>query len=141
MIRLYQAKDTEAVITLWYEASLLAHPFLSEDFLAEEKINLRERFLPHSETWVEEREGQVVGFISLVDNEIGGLFVQPRWQRQGVGRGLVDKARRLHDSLELEVFEANEHGRAFYARYGFVPVRQFRDGETGQMMLRLRYES
>lgn len=139
MIRKYQAKDLDSVLELWHEASLIAHPFLTAEFLQKERFKLRAVFLPQSETWVYVREGQVVGFLSLVENEVGGLFVRPSQQRRGVGKALMDKARSLHHSLELEVFEANKIGRAFYAKYGFVPIGKHWEEETGQMVIRLRY--
>ena len=140
MIRLYQERDTEDIIEVWYQASLIAHPFLPEKFLEEENNNLRERFLPNSQTWVYEKQGRVVGFISLMENEVGGIFVHPSWQRQGVGMALMDKVRSLHKNLELDVFEANKQGRAFYAKYGFVPIKTYRDETTSEMTIRLRYE-
>jgi putative acetyltransferase len=88
---------------------------------------------------VYEKQGRVVGFISLADNEVGGIFVHPSWQRHGVGRALMDKARIVHKTLELDVFEANEQGRAFYAKYGFVPINKYGDETTGEMMIRLRF--
>ena len=141
MIRLYQEKDTEMIIDVWYQASLIAHPFLTEAFLQEEKTRLREIFLPNSQTWVYEEAGQVVGFISLVDSEVGGIFVRPSNQRQGIGKALMDKARSLHNYLELDVFEANKSGRAFYAKYGFAPIKKYREAETGEITIRLRYEA
>lgn len=140
MIRRYEKSDTEDVVEAWYQASLIAHPFLSKQFLEEENKNLRELFLPRSQTWVYETEGQVAGFISLLDNEVGGIFVHPSWQRKGIGKVLMNKASSLHKSLELEVFEANHQGRAFYAKYGFVPIKTYRDQSTGEMTIRLRYE-
>jgi len=140
MLRLYQEGDTETIIDVWYQASLIAHSFLTESFLEEEKIRLREIFLPNSQTWVYEEAGQVVGFISLMDNEVGGIFVRPSNQRQGIGKALMDKAHSLHDSLELDVFAANKTGRAFYAQYGFVPIKKYREEETGETTIRLRYE-
>ena len=52
----------------------------------------------------------------------------------------MDKASSLHETLELDVFEANEQGRSFYGKYGFVPVKKYRDETTGEMTIRLRYE-
>lgn len=141
MIRPYEEGDTAEIIEVWYQASLIAHPFLTDEFLEEERINLRERFLPHSQTWVYEKGGRVVGFISLMENEVGGIFVHPLWQRQGVGKVLMDQAGSLHNSLELEVFADNHQGRAFYARYGFLPINQYRDETTAEMLIRLRYEN
>jgi len=140
MIRLYQEKDIEDIIEVWYQASLIAHPFLTEQFLEQEDNNLRERFLPNSQTWVYEMQGRVVGFISLLDNEVGGIFVHPFWQRQGIGKALMDKASSLHENLELDVFAANKQGRSFYAKFGFEPVKKFRDETNGEMSIRLRYE-
>ena len=140
MIRLYEEEDVEAILEVWYQASLLAHSFLTDAFLAEERVKMREVFLPNSTTWVYEDDGQVVGFLSMVGNEVGGLFVHPAKHRHGVGRALMDKAFSLCDFLELDVFEKNNVGRAFYAKYGFVPIDQYREEQTGEMTIRLRYE-
>jgi putative acetyltransferase len=141
MIRKYQDQDTDSILEVWYQASLLAHPFLTEAFLAEEKIKLRDIFLANSQTWVYVADPQSAGFISLLDNEVGGIFVRPSQQRRGVGQALMDKARSLHHSLELDVFAANKIGRAFYAKYGFVPIGKHREEETGEMTVRLRYKT
>ena len=140
MIRLYQERDREEIIDIWHQASLLAHSFLTEIFLEEEKNNLRDIFIPKSQTWVYEEEDKVMGFIALQENEVGGIFIHPSKQRQGIGRALMDKASCLHEVLELEVFERNHQGRAFYAKYGFIPIRKYREKTTGEMMIRLRYE-
>ena len=47
------------------------------------------------------------------------VFVAPGSQRRGGGRVLMDHVRASRDYLEVEVFEANEIGRAFYDAYGF----------------------
>lgn len=139
MIRPYQESDVGDIIEVWYQASLVAHPFLSEDFLAEEERKIRAVYLPNTQTWVYEEQGKLVGFISLIDNEVGAIFVHPLLQRRGIGRALMDKACSLHETVELDVFEANSIGRTFYSKYGFVPIRQFTHDETGEPMIRLRY--
>lgn len=35
MIRKYKASDRDALLEVWQDASALAHPFLSKDFMAE----------------------------------------------------------------------------------------------------------
>lgn len=138
MIRPYTDQDLETVLDVWYRASLIAHAFLSEDFLASERRLLAEQWLPMSETHVYERQGTVVGFLSLVGNEVGGLFVDPRLQRTGVGRALMDHARASRPFLELGVFEANTIGRGFYEAYGFEFVCRQVEESTGLPELRLR---
>lgn len=139
MIRLYKITDLEAVLSAWENASKVGHPFLSEAFLVQERADLRELYLPNTETWVFEQDGQVIGFISLMGNEIGGLFVQPAFHGTGVGRQLMEKAKTLHPVLELEVFEANLAARQFYAKCGFVVIGEGVHQSTGQAFLRLRF--
>jgi putative acetyltransferase len=91
-----------------------------------------------AETWVYEAAGQVVGFISLVENEVGGIFVYPEWQGKGGGRALMDKAKEIHGTLELEVFKENLKAHGFYERYGFVGFKEFPDPETGNILIRMR---
>lgn len=138
MIRLYQDSDIEDVIEVWYQASLVAHPFLSESFLEREERMIRHVFLPDAQTWVHEKEHKLVGFISLLGNEVGAIFVHPSMHRQGIGKELMDKACSIHDSVELDVFKANSIGRAFYSKYGFEPIKVFTHGETGEPTIRLR---
>jgi putative acetyltransferase len=139
-IRRFQDADLDRVLGLWERASRIAHPFLDDDFLRRERRAIAEVFMPRSETWVYLRAGVVVGFISLIGNEIGGLFVDPPAQRQGIGRALVDHARGRRDELEVEVFKANPIGCGFYEGYGFALAGERRDEETGQAVLRLRLD-
>ena len=120
MIRKYNTDDSAELLDVWYAASQIAHPFWTPDLFEQERKEISQEFLPIAETWVSEREGRVVGFISLLGNEVGGLFVAPTWHGQGIGRALMDHARASRDHLELEVFEANEIGKAFYDAYGFA---------------------
>ena len=118
MIRKRQETDGEAIIGVWYAASLLATPFLSEAFLAEERDKILKIWLPKAETLVFEVGGKVVGFLSLIGNEVGAIFVHPDSQGRGIGRALMDHAASLHEELVLEVFEDNAIGRRFYDGYG-----------------------
>lgn len=139
MIRPIEEHDVSTVLEVWYQASLIAHPFLSEAFLAEEKTKLRDVFLPQSQTWVYVADGEVVGFASLVGNEVGGIFIRPSHQKQGIGTKLMNHVCQLCNIVELEVFEANKSARAFYARYGFTLMHSYHDKTTGQTMLRLQF--
>ena len=74
-IRQYKDSDLEAVLSSWEKATRLAHPFMTEGFLAQERINTAEIYLPNTDTWVMEIDGEVVGFIALMGNEVGAIFV------------------------------------------------------------------
>lgn len=139
MIRQYRESDLDQVISAWLAASRLAHPFLSEAFIDQERRNIGELYMPNTNTWVAEVDGEVKGFISLMGNEVGALFLHPDCHGKGIGRALMDKAQELHAELEVEVFEKNHVGRAFYARYGFLPIAQSHHEATGEPLLRLKF--
>ena len=138
MIRQYIDTDLDDLLTAWESASEIAHPFLTPEFVASERNNIPNLYLPNAETWVYDDGERVVGFIALIGDEVGAIFVHPDHQRTGVGQQLMDKARSLRETLEVEVFVANAIGRAFYARYGFEPVEQKLHEPSGQDVLRLR---
>ena len=95
VIRPYTDDDLGEVLDAWYLASLEAHSFLSEDFFDAERERLSDMWLPGSDTSVFEVGGHVVGFVSMVGNEVGGIFVTPERQNQGVGRALRTTSRPL----------------------------------------------
>ena len=138
MIRNYRPADCEEVLDVWARASAVAHPFLSREFLELERHAIPNDYLPNAETWVWEADGRVVGFISLLGNEVGALFVDPAFHRSGIGRALMDRARAVRGELEVEVFERNLLGRAFYAKLDFEPVQRKVHAQTGFDIVRLR---
>jgi putative acetyltransferase len=138
-IRQYTATDLQGVQTSWENASRVAHTFLSEAFLTQERENIKTIYMPRADTWVAEQDGEVVGFLSLMGNEVGAIFLEPRCHGTGIGKALMDKAQALHGDLEVEVFEANPIGRKFYDRYGFVLMESKHHEETDQTMLRLKF--
>ncbi len=138
MIRKHKEQDLEHIINVWYQSSTLAHPFLDANFVAKVKSDMTNLYIPNSKTWVYEMDDSIVGFISMLDNEIGGLFVLPHQYSKGIGTNLVDFISKEHDSLEVEVFEQNHIGRAFYNKYGFIKIKRFKHTESGCDVLRLK---
>lgn len=138
MIRPYQSADCEEVLSVWARASAAAHPFLSQAFMDRERRSIATEHLPAAETWVWEAGGRVVGFISLMGNEVGAIFVDPASQRSGIGRALMGRARTLRGALEVEVFEQNLIGRTFYAGLGFEFLHRRVHPPTGLAVWRLR---
>lgn len=138
-IREYEQSDLSAVLDSWEAATRLAHDFMTDDFIAQERKNVAEMYLPNTDTWVVEVGGVVRGFIALMGNEVGAIFLYPDSHGGGMGTALMDKAQQLHGDLEVEVFKANSIGRRFYSRYGFKQVEEKIHGPTGQQLLRLKY--
>jgi putative acetyltransferase len=140
LIRKYTEADCESIIDIWFAASLAATPFLSNEFLTEERENIRRIWLSKAETWVFEDNGILVGFLSLIGNEVGAIFVVPYSQGRGIGRALMDHAVSLRDGLFLDVFEDNAVGRRFYDLYGFRFEGKHVHEQSGHMQIRLSFK-
>lgn len=139
MIRKYKIEDTEEILYIWLKASKIAHPFFTYEFFNQENKNIRELYLPKSETFVYEENKIILGFISMLENEVAGLFVRPEKHRQGIGKRLLDYVSQFNKSLEVEVFEANTVGMNFYEKYGFKKIKEYIHQETNHKILRMKY--
>ncbi|MGR3711561.1 MAG: GNAT family N-acetyltransferase [Shimia sp.] len=136
-IRPYRTADSDAVIAIWRAASNQAHSFLSEAFVEKAGAEIRDIYLPMAETYVAEVNGTPRGFIALIGNEVGGFFMDPESQGQGMGRALMDVAVSKPNRLELDVFVENPIGRRFYMAYGFVQGDERADEASGFPVLRM----
>ena len=138
-IRQYADEDLAAVLSSWENASKIAHPFLTKEFTDQERLNIPNLYLPNADTWVVETGGTVVGFIAMLGNEVGAIFVEPEFQGKGLGRVLMDKAHELYGDLEVDVFQANSIGCKFYAKYGFKHMAESVHEATGNKLFRLKF--
>ena len=146
MIRRYKPADMEGLLTTWWHATQQAHPFMTQDFLERERTNIRDIYIPNTETWVCLQENEVVGFASIIHHdggikEVGALFVEPACHGQGLGYDLMRQVTSLYAKLVLDVFEKNTLGRRFYDRFGFHEVKRHLHPETNEMLCRLVYPS
>ncbi len=139
MIREYRTEDTESLIKIWRAATALALPFLKTDFVEQEAANLRDLYLPNTVTNVVCVDRRPIGFIAMIGNEIGGLFVHPQNHGQGLGRALVDHALASAQSLAVDVFEQNRIGRRFYDSYGFAEIGQTLHAPSGQAVITMAF--
>jgi len=123
IIRAYdQEADQSKIIDIWYQASFMAHPFIGADRLQEQRALIQDVYLPQAETWVAEHKGAVLGLISLLDDVVGGLFIDPTVQGQGIGRKLINHAFNLRGALSLEVYLENQKAVGFYQALRFREV-------------------
>ncbi len=161
MIREFKQSDMEQVLTIWLEASILAHDFIDKEFWESKVNDMRDIYIPSSETYVfctdeaervlqyenplpgervRSRAGEVVnGFISLVDYTVAALFVSPELQGKGIGTQLIDKAKSIRGILELCVYEKNMKSFEFYKKCDFFPAGVQVDERTGEAEILMRF--
>lgn len=137
-IRPYDLRDQEQALSVWLEASRVGHPFLGEEVLAQQQVLVRDVYLPEAETWVADEDGRIIGFIGLLDDLVGGLFVAPDQHGKGVGRALIKHASDLKGSLTVEVYAANPMAPDFYRRCGFVEFERKDHDDEGRPLELIR---
>ena len=88
--------------------------------------------LPTTETWVAVSGDRLVAFLSLGDDFLEQLYVDPSWTGRGLGSRLVELAKQRRPAgLELFTFQVNDGARRFYERHGFAAV-WFGDGSENE---------
>lgn len=73
---------------------------------------------------VAEYAGRPRAFLAREDSYIHALFVTPDAQGHGLGRALLDTAKRQTRRLDLWTFADNHGARRFYRREGFTPTER-----------------
>lgn len=129
------------MIRVWIASTIPGQSFLPEEHWRAMEPAIREDLMPIAETWVVEEDGELVAFMSLLDDLIGGLFTHPDHQGKGHGRALIEHARERYDPVFVEVFEANADAKRFYRRRGFVDYQRRVDKESGLPQLIMRLEN
>ena len=141
MVRAFEPRDIDDVVGVWLASTIPGQAFLAEEYWRKMEPVVRNELMPIAETWVVEEEGEVVAFMSVLGNLIGGLFTHPDHQGRGYGRVLVEHARMTYDPVFVEVFEANTAARRFYQNCGFVDHERRVDEDSGLPQLILRLEN
>ena len=136
-IRPFTKEDTQAVMNLWYDTTVYDQDFIPRAFWDAVRPQVTEHYLPASDTWVAcDEKGAILGFISLLEDLIGALFVRRDCQSRGIGQALIIHAAGYRSSLCVEVYEKNQRAIAFYCRCGFVETNRFTQEETGERVIR-----
>lgn len=131
MIREYSAADTETVLNIWLTASIKAHNFIAPEFWESRVGNMRDIYLPASQTYVFQFDGEVRGFYSLYEGILAAIFVCPEHQGSGIGKQLMQHARLECPNLSLNVYKENHATIEFYLSQGFNIVSEQADEHTG----------
>jgi len=112
-------KTLDACMRIWLSANQQAHAFVPPGYWQSHYKAVKQNGLPNSQVFCAWQNGQVQGFVGVVENYIAGLFVQPGHQNQGVGTRLLEYCKAQYQALSLHVFEQNARAVRFYLKNGF----------------------
>lgn len=131
MIRQFEHDDMERVLDIWLSASIKAHGFIDASFWQSHVATMRDVYIPASETFVIQDKSRVLGFCSLLGDQLAAVFVDPDFQGTGLGKQLLGHAKTLRNELNLTVYKENAPSIAFYQSQGFVLIKEQIDSQTG----------
>lgn len=131
MIRKLENKDINIIMDIWLKSTIKAHNFIDENYWRKNYNNVKNIYIPISDTFVYEDNGRIKGFISIINNDfIGALFVDVNSQGMGIGSKLIDYAINIYENLSLSVYKDNENAFAFYKNKNFKILSEEVNKET-----------
>ena len=140
MIKQYNKTQLDQIMAIWLQANIKAHDFIPSSYWQDNFLQVK-NLLPEAELLVFEEDDVVKGFIGLVGDYVAGIFVRQCFQRQGIGKSLLEEVKQRYSLLELNVYEKNTFAVAFYNKQGFVTVKKKIDPATSEKEYLMRWES
>ncbi|GAA0177461.1 N-acetyltransferase [Clostridium sediminicola] len=121
MIREFRIEETNEIMEIWKDSTIKAHKFIPESYWLTNYSLVKEIYIPMSKTFVYIDKEKIKGFISIIDDTfIGAVFVDVKYQGQGVGTTLINFAKNIYSKLNLAVYKENEKSVGFYKKSGFL---------------------
>lgn len=130
MIRKFKIEDLENVLRIWLDTNIKAHNFIDENYW-KNNFEMVKSIFPQAEIYVYE-EKEILGFIGLDGTYIAGIFVESKFQSQGIGKKLLDYVKNINSELSLSVYVKNEKAVDFYKREDFKIKEEKIDENTGE---------
>lgn len=138
-IRKLASKDIETVVELWYKTSIIAHNFISDDYWEKNKKAMASEYLPNSDTYLALENGEIIGFVTMVEDFLAAIFVDDKIQGKGVGKSLLNYVKDKRTAILLKVYEKNKKSLDFYKSQEFVIKSVNKEEETGENELLMEW--
>lgn len=139
MIRAFNKEEIEEIMKIWFESNMDTHDFINESYWTKNYNTVKSKILM-AEVYVYETDGDIYGFVGLIDNYITGIFVKKDMRRRGIGKQLIDFLKENYNELYLRVYRKNEEAIKFYLREDFSIIEDSIDNETNEEELIVKWQ-
>ncbi|TYR81544.1 GNAT family N-acetyltransferase [Priestia megaterium] len=139
-IRKNTVADIEQLVQIWYESSIKAHDFINHEYWDAQKQDMKEKYLPMSETYVLCVDQEIIGFVSVVGQYLAALFIANDYQGNGYGKELVSFIKQKRKHLQLKVYAKNEQAVQFYLKNHFLKKQELIDEQTGEKEMLMEWK-
>ncbi len=123
MIRKIKEEDLTKVMAIWVKGNFKANNFIDKDYWLEIYNDTKVDFLKKFKTYVYVKDNDILGFISIYENEIKAIYVKESNRNEGIGTKLVNYYRSNLASEEKEIFikifEKNMKSIIFFSKLQF----------------------
>lgn len=133
--------DLDRILAIWLAGNLEAHDFIASTYWHQQEELVRE-LLPQAAIYTyRNQQGQIQGFMGIMDDYIAGIFVEGTQRGSGIGRQLLAAAKAEHDQLSLSVYRKNLGAIRFYQGQGFTSDGESTDEATGESELQMVWQA
>ena len=135
--RALEQGDVKAISGIHHRACLVAYAFMNWRYGIDEVERwYAGKVAEWSWTLAAFDADVMASFIALKERHIDQIYVDPAYQRRGIGSLLLDQAiEKTHGRITLDVFEENLGARAFYEKHGFLARDRWMNTEEGAIDL------
>src|SRR5699024_428357 len=132
MIRAYKENDIDILIDIWYKRSLQAHDFIYSGYWESQIEEMKEKYIPLSETYLITNQTNIIGFISIVESNLAAFFIDEAYQNNRAGKELLNFEKRRRNKIRLKVYKENLSAVRFYEKNGFIIKEELTDEQTNK---------
>ena len=118
MIRKRKEQDLTKVMTIWVKGNFKANSFIEKDYCLEIYNQVKVDLLENFKTYIYLEKDEILGFISIDNNEIKAILVKEEYRGREIGTKLLNYYRNsLEENTELfvKVFKKNMNGIIFFS--------------------------
>jgi len=130
MIKNLSMNKLEEVMRIWLETNIDAHDFIDKKYWIQ-NYDLVKELLKEADVYIFEENDVIKGFVGIVENNyIGGIFVKKNYQREGIGKKLIDFCKNKYSYLTLHVLKKNHKAINFYNKNDFMILDELINEDT-----------
>ncbi|MEK4058352.1 MULTISPECIES: N-acetyltransferase [Paenibacillus] len=139
-IELHKQSDIDTLTDIWYKGSIQAHDFIDQEYWLSQKTEMRDKYIPMSDTYVIYNQAEIVGFVSMVEDYLAALFIDTSYQKNGYGKELINFMKIQKSKITLKVYKENTSATRFYEKNGFTIKETLLDENTNQEEYLMEWE-
>lgn len=125
-------QDYQQLITVWESSVRATHHFLSESDIVTYRTLILNQYFDQVQLYCIKQEHEILGFIGINGESVQMLFIHPDARGKGLGKALIDFAKKEHGVNTVDVNEQNDQAVGFYQKLGFETVERSEFDDAGK---------